>query len=108
MCAWGRLANAVRARVDHEAQQRAHVEARAADQEIVGGVFAALVDAPRLAQPRAVRLEAARREHAAARRNALVARPRGHETRTVKLDALHRRFIADLHAELVPRCGSTR
>src|SRR5690606_19405704 len=51
----GRIADGVGAGVDHEFQQHAHVEARAADQEIVGRPFAALVLAPRLAQPFAVR-----------------------------------------------------
>jgi hypothetical protein len=93
-----RIADRVRAGVDH-AQQHALIEARAADQEVVGGPLAALVLAPRFAQPCAVGFEAACRQHAAACLEALRAAARGHEARAVELDRVDRRVVADLHAE---------
>src|SRR5207247_886296 len=46
-----RITDGVGASVDHVPQQHALVKARAADQEVVGGPFAAFVLAPGLAQP---------------------------------------------------------
>ena len=68
-----RIADRIGAGLDHGLEQHALVEARAADQEVVGRPFAALVLAPGLAQPFAVRLEAAGGQHAASGLDALAA-----------------------------------
>src|SRR5207253_1262927 len=85
--------------IDHEAQQRAGVEARAADEEVVGRVLAALVDAPRLAQPLPVGLETARGQHATARLDALVADTGGDETTVPKFEPVHWRVVTDAHTQ---------
>jgi hypothetical protein len=91
-----RVADHVGADIDQVAQQDAGVESRAADQEVVGRPLALIVLPPRLAQPRAVALEAAGGEHAGARSvRAAVASDRGDEAAAIELEAFDRRVVAD-------------
>jgi hypothetical protein len=80
-------------------EQHALVEARAADQEVVGRPFAAFVLPPGLAQPGDVGLEAAGGQHAGACLDALALHPGGQEAAVLDLDAVHRRLVADAHAQ---------
>ena len=97
-----RVADRVGAGVDHVLEQHALVEARAADQEVVGRPFAALVLAPGLAQPFAVRLEAAGGQHAgSAPRCARRRRRRRRSGRPSSSMRVDRRVVADLHAQLL-------
>src|SRR5207245_10369950 len=83
-------------------EQHALVEARAADEEVLGRPLAALVLAPGFDEPFAVRLETARRQHAAAGHNAFAGGTDGsHEAIAVELDRDDGRVIADLDAELL-------
>ncbi|MCY1524454.1 hypothetical protein D9M68_593860 [compost metagenome] len=95
----GRVADAVRAGVEHELQKHAHVEARAPDQEVVGRPFAALVLAPGLSQPFTVGLEAPRGQHTGARLDTLAADAGRHEAPAVQLQRIDRGVVADLHAQ---------
>src|SRR6185437_3618373 len=82
-----RIADDVGAGIHHEFQQHALVEARAADQKIVGRPFAALVLAPGLPQPFAVGLEAAGGQYAGARLDALAGRhARGKEAAVLQVE----------------------
>ncbi len=94
----GRVSDGIGACIDHVFEQHSHVEARAADQEIVRHPFA--VDlAPRFTQPFAIGFEAAGCEHAGARFNAFVADVRGDKAIAVELDSVYWRVVADLHAQ---------
>ena len=86
-------------RIDHEFQQHAHVEARAADQEIVGRPLAVRVLAPGLAQPGAIRFEAAGRQHASARLDTLGSDACRHEASVAQFDRIDRRVVANRHAQ---------
>jgi hypothetical protein len=94
-----RVANDIGAGVDHLLEQHALVEPGAADQEIVSGPFAALVAAPGLAHPLAVRLEAAAGQHAAFRFDPLAPDAGGDEAPVPHFDRVDRRGVADLHAQ---------
>src|SRR6202008_1893805 len=95
----------VGASTDHEFQQRAGVEAAAANQKIVGRPLAAFVLAPCFAQPFAVGFEAAGRQHAGARRDAFFAtvlvtnENGGLEAAAMQFEARNRRVVTDLHAQ---------
>src|SRR5690606_36996904 len=94
-----RIADRVRARIEHELQQHAGVEAGAANQEIVGGPFAIGVLSPGFAQPFAIGFEAAGGEHAGPGLDALGADPGGDEAAVAQFDAFDRRVVADPHPE---------
>ncbi len=94
-----RVADRIRAGVEHGLEQDALVEARAADEEIVGGPLATLVLSPRFAQPFAVGFEAARRQHATARLEAPAPAARGDEAFAVELDGVDGRVVANPYAQ---------
>jgi len=95
-----RIADGVCARIDHELQQHAAIEARTADQEVVGRPFATFVLSPGLSQPFAVRFEATGSEHTRTCLEALRAAARRNEPTAIQFDGVDRRFIADAHAKL--------
>ena len=80
-------------------EHHAAVEAGAANRKVVGRPFTAFVLPPGLAQPFAVGLEAASRQHAGFGGDALRTHPGRHKAAIVKLQPVHRAVVADLHAE---------
>src|SRR5690606_3873205 len=88
------------ARFKQEFKLHAHVVTGAAYQEIVGGPFAGLVLAPCLAQPFAVRFEAAAGHHTGARFDALVADAGRDESTSVQFQGIDRSVVTYLHAQV--------
>jgi len=102
----GRIAYRISSGLQHELQQRAVVEARAADEEVVRRPFAVGVLPPGLAQPVPVGLEAPRGQHAGSGLETLLHALRApdegrHEAAVAQLQPHDGGLIADLYAELL-------
>ncbi len=94
-----RIADGIGAGVDHVLEQHALIEARTANEEIVGGPFTALVLSPRFTQPFPIRFKSAGREHTGAGFEALSAAVRCDESAGIEFNCVDRRVVADLHPE---------
>ena len=95
-----RVADLVRARFEHLLEQHAGVEAGAADDEVVRHPLA-FVLSPGLAQPFAVRFEAAIGNHAGLGLDAFVTHISGAELAIDQFQPVDRGVVADLHAQVL-------
>ena len=93
------VANGVSALIDQVLEQHALVELRAANQKVVRCPFAQVVLSPSLAQPFAVGLKAACRQHASAGSNAFFSHVGGNKASVLNVQPVHSRVVANLYAK---------